>query len=59
MEEIKSQFEELCDNFETFEEKHNKAAGTRARKNAQNLKNLLHKLRKEIQEKKNKMGKKK
>ena len=52
MEEIKSQFEELCDNFETFEEKHNKAAGTRARKNAQNLKNLLHQTKKRNSRKK-------
>ena len=44
---------------EKFTDKGVKSAGTRARKCAQELKKLLHQLRKDIQEKKNKMGKKK
>ena len=43
----------LEDDMDKFYNKGNKAAGTRARKHLQDLKNLSQVIRKEIQEKKN------
>lgn len=51
--EIKQLVSELEDNMDKFYNKGNKAAGTRARKALQDLKNLAQDVRKEIQEKKN------
>ena len=51
--EIKELMTELEENLEKFYNKGNKAAGTRARKALQDIKNLSQELRKEIQEKKN------
>lgn len=52
-----SQIKELVigseDDFKKFYEKGNKAAGTRVRKAMQELKNLAHETRKEVQDIKN------
>jgi len=53
LDQIKNLTEELSLNTIKFYEKGNKSAGTRARQNAQELKNLLQTLRKEIIEKRN------
>lgn len=41
------------EDFDKFYDKGNKAAGTRARKAMQDIRNLAQEIRKEIQEKKN------
>ena len=53
IEEVKNLMTELEDDMEKFYEKGNKAAGTRARKQLQNLKKLAQEIRLEIQDKKN------
>lgn len=57
MSDLKQQFDTEVANFEkdyaSFTEKGNAAAGTRARKALQNIKNIGGALRKEIQEAKN------
>jgi Tfp pilus assembly protein PilE len=53
IEEVKSLMTELEEDMEKFYEKGNKAAGTRARKQLQDLKKLSQEIRLEIQAKKN------
>jgi hypothetical protein len=54
IEEVKNLMTELEEDMEKFYEKGNKAAGTRARKQLQELKKLAQEIRLEIQDKKNK-----
>ncbi|MEX0721701.1 MAG: histone H1 [Balneolaceae bacterium] len=54
VDEIKNLVEEATDEMEKFYDKGNKAAGTRARKNLQELKKLAQEIRLEIQDIKNK-----
>lgn len=54
IEEVKGLVSELEEDMEKFYEKGNKAAGTRARKQLQDLKKLSQVIRLEIQEMKNK-----
>ncbi|WP_340105557.1 histone H1 [Rhodohalobacter sp. 8-1] len=54
IEEVKSLMTELEEDMEKFYDKGNKAAGTRARKQLQDLKKLAQDIRLEIQAKKNK-----
>ena len=53
IEEVKSLMTELEEDMEKFYEKGNKAAGTRARKQLQDLKKLSQEIRLEIQDIKN------
>lgn len=53
IEEVKSLMTELEEDMEKFYDKGNKAAGTRARKQLQDLKKLAQEIRLEIQEIKN------
>ncbi|CAN5376730.1 histone H1 [soil metagenome] len=53
IDEVKNLTTELEADLEKFYEKGNKAAGTRARKQLQELKKLSQEIRLEIQEKKN------
>lgn len=53
LEQIKSLMSELEPDMEKFYDKGNKAAGTRARKQLQELKKLSQEIRLEIQEMKN------
>lgn len=53
LEQVKSLMNELEGDLEKFYEKGNKAAGTRARKQLQELKKLSQEIRLEIQERKN------
>ncbi len=53
LEQVKSLMSELEPEMEKFYEKGNKAAGTRARKQLQELKKLSQEIRLEIQEIKN------
>jgi len=53
IDEVKTIMAHLEDDMDKFYNKGNKAAGTRARKHLQDLKNLAQVIRKEIQEKKN------
>lgn len=50
IDQIRIQYEHLISNYETFIEKHNNSAGTRARKSLLELKKLSHELRKQISE---------
>ncbi|RMG20410.1 MAG: histone H1 [Bacteroidetes bacterium] len=52
-EKLKSLVISIQDDFMKFYEKNNKAAGTRARKAMQDLKNLAQEIRNDIQAKKN------
>ena len=54
IEEVKNLMTELEDDMEKFYDKGNKAAGTRARKQLQDLKKLSQEIRLEIQDIKNK-----
>lgn len=54
VEEINNLVESATDEMEKFYDKGNKAAGTRARKNLQELKKLAQEIRLEIQDIKNK-----
>ena len=54
IEEVKSLMSELEEDMEKFYDKGNKAAGTRARKQLQDLKKLAQEIRLEIQDMKNK-----
>lgn len=54
IEEVKNLMTELEEDMEKFYEKGNKAAGTRARKQLQELKKLSQEIRLEIQDMKNK-----
>lgn len=54
IEEVKSLVTELSEDLDKFYEKGNKAAGTRARKQLQELKKLSQDIRLEIQDIKNK-----
>lgn len=54
IEEVKTVMAELEEDLEKFYDKGNKAAGTRARKQLQNLKKLSQEIRLEIQDIKNK-----
>lgn len=51
--EILALVKSLEDDFDKFYDKANGAAGTRVRKGMQDLKNIAHEVRKEIQDKKN------
>lgn len=53
IEEVKNLMAELEDDMEKFYDKGNKAAGTRARKQLQELKKLSQEIRLEIQDIKN------
>lgn len=53
MEEVRSLMTELEEDMEKFYDKGNKAAGTRARKQLQDLKKLSQEIRLEIQDMKN------
>ena len=53
LETLKSEFEQFLAEFETFDTKGNKAAGTRARKNLLEVGKLTKIMRIEIQERKN------
>lgn len=53
IEQIRSMIAELEDDMNKFYEKGNKAAGTRARKQLQDLKKVSQEIRLEIQEMKN------
>jgi hypothetical protein len=53
IEEVKNLMTELEEDMEKFYEKGNKAAGTRARKQLQELKKLSQEIRLEIQDMKN------
>ena len=53
IEEVKSLMTELEEDMEKFYDKGNKAAGTRARKQLQELKKLSQEIRIEIQDMKN------
>lgn len=53
IDEVRSLMAELEEDLEKFYEKGNKAAGTRARKQLQNLKKLSQDIRVEIQDIKN------
>lgn len=53
IEEVKNLMTELEEDMEKFYDKGNKAAGTRARKQLQDLKKLSQEIRLEIQEIKN------
>lgn len=53
IEEVKNLMTELEEDMEKFYEKGNKAAGTRARKQLQDLKKLSQEIRLEIQDMKN------
>lgn len=53
IDEVRSLMTELEEDLEKFYEKGNKAAGTRARKQLQNLKKLSQDIRLEIQDIKN------
>ena len=50
---LKTEFEQFLTEFETFDVKGNKAAGTRARKNLLEVGKLTKTMRVEIQERKN------
>ena len=50
IDQIRTEYENLMSNFDTFVEKHNNSAGTRARKHLLALKKLSHELRKQISE---------
>lgn len=52
-EDLQNAVNALQDDLKKFYEKDNKAAGTRARKGLQDLRNLAQEIRVEIQEKKN------
>lgn len=54
IEEVKNLMSELEEDMEKFYDKGNKAAGTRARKQLQDLKKLAQEIRLEIQDMKNK-----
>lgn len=54
IEEVKNLMTELEEDMEKFYDKGNKAAGTRARKQLQELKKLSQEIRLEIQDMKNK-----
>lgn len=54
IDEVKNLMSELEVDLQKFYEKGNKAAGTRARKQLQNLKKLAQEIRLEIQDMKNK-----
>lgn len=54
IEDVKSLVSELEEDMEKFYDKGNKAAGTRARKQLQDLKKLSQEIRLEIQDMKNK-----
>jgi len=54
IEEVKNLMSELEEDMEKFYDKGNKAAGTRARKQLQDLKKLAQEIRLEIQDIKNK-----
>jgi len=54
IEEVQNLMTELSEDMEKFYDKGNKAAGTRARKQLQNLKKLAQEIRLEIQDIKNK-----
>lgn len=54
IEEVKNLMSELEEDMEKFYDKGNKAAGTRARKQLQDLKKLAQDIRLEIQDMKNK-----
>ncbi|MEX0608948.1 MAG: histone H1 [Balneolaceae bacterium] len=54
VDDIKNLVESATDEMEKFYDKGNKAAGTRARKNLQELKKLAQEIRLEIQDTKNK-----
>ncbi len=53
IEEVQNLMTELSEDMEKFYDKGNKAAGTRARKQLQNLKKLAQEIRLEIQDIKN------
>lgn len=50
---LEALLEEAKTNSKAFYEKNNKAAGTRLRKNAQDIKNLASEIRKNVSETKN------
>ena len=52
-ENMKAILEGLTEDIRKFDEKGNKAAGTRVRQGLQEIKNVAQELRKEISEKKN------
>lgn len=52
-ENMKAILEGLTEDIQKFDEKGNKAAGTRVRQGLQEIKNVAQELRKEISEKKN------
>ena len=52
-ENMKAILEGLIEDIQKFDEKGNKAAGTRVRQGLQEIKNVAQELRKEISEKKN------
>ena len=52
-ENMKAILEGLTEDVQKFDEKGNKAAGTRVRQGLQEIKNVAQELRKEISEKKN------
>lgn len=54
VEEIRNLVDDATSEMEKFYDKGNKAAGTRARKNLQELKKLAQEIRLEIQDMKNK-----
>jgi hypothetical protein len=58
LEKMRKEWEGLVENFETFVEKKNKAAGARARKHANELKKLMTPFKKETMEMAKKMSKK-
>ncbi len=53
IEQVRSLISELEPDMEKFYDKGNKAAGTRARKTLQEIKNVSQEIRLEIQDKKN------
>lgn len=59
IDQIRHEIEELLHNYEEFETKHNKAAGGRARKAANNLKKLMTPFKREVMDMAKKMKKKK
>ena len=52
-ENLKTIIESMSEDVAKFDDKGNKAAGTRVRQNLQQIKNVAQELRKEISEKKN------
>ena len=59
IDQIRKEIDDLLTNYEEFETKHNKAAGGRARKAANNLKKLMTPFKREVMEMAKKMKKKK